>query len=240
MKKLNLREKEYIDFTESRRIRRMKLSNIMYPMIQFFNLEKGLLLTVRELTLRPGSTIRGYLDTDRFKFTNPFKYYFITVSIYLFLHLRFFDDRSGSDGSSSTFDNPVMQILIDYLNIWIVLFAFIVSLFSYLMFRKATGFNVAENLILNIFITSQILLLTIILMPSYLTDNHIIKTSASILLGGAGTIYILITYKYFFCQSWLKTVLKGVASVVFAIFLILFGAGLAGFILGLSEVFMQR
>jgi hypothetical protein len=45
--------------------------------------DRGLLLTVREMTLRPGATIRRYIAGQRGRFTNPFAYLFIGAALSL-------------------------------------------------------------------------------------------------------------------------------------------------------------
>ncbi len=47
----------------------------------FLEVDRGLLLTVRELTLRPGRTIRSYVQGQRQRYTNPFTYLFLWVGL---------------------------------------------------------------------------------------------------------------------------------------------------------------
>ncbi|MBP3193502.1 DUF3667 domain-containing protein [Natronogracilivirga saccharolytica] len=240
MKKLKIWEDGHVDVTETRRIQRVSVRSIAHSVMQFFNLERGLLLTIRDLALRPGTTIIRFLDADRFTYTNPFKYYLISVSIYLFLYYRVFDRESATDQPAPAIDDPVIQIFISYMNIWLVIFAFFVSLFSYLLFRKKTGFNLAENLVLNIAITAQIVLLTIIFMLIGLFNSAVINIISSSLLYAVTIFYTLFSYKQFFGQTWIKTVFKTVASVFLATLLILFLVLFAGIIHGFVGAYTSQ
>ena len=63
-----------------------------------FLLHSGLLLTIRELALRPEKVIRSYLFTEegRDKFSNPISFIFITLIPVIFLLAQFhgFDQMS--------------------------------------------------------------------------------------------------------------------------------------------------
>ncbi|MES2386455.1 MAG: DUF3667 domain-containing protein [Bacteroidota bacterium] len=45
-----------------------------------FDMDYGILFTIRSLTLSPGDTIRQYLSGERKKITNPFRYYLIVFA----------------------------------------------------------------------------------------------------------------------------------------------------------------
>lgn len=55
---------------------RLTLSLLVQGLAEQMSLERGLLRTVRDMTVRPGAVIRGYLSGERRRWTSPFAYFF--------------------------------------------------------------------------------------------------------------------------------------------------------------------
>ena len=140
--------------------------------------KKGLLYSVRELTLRPGEAIKKVLMGQRQYLYPPFKYLVLLGAVVIIFSLRY-----------KFFHNEFTAIEKDELPSWIYLteeyrhyltsfFRFaedeatllniitipIFALFSWAFLSKGR-FNFAENLILNTFITAQQLLFLLALVP---------------------------------------------------------------------------
>jgi hypothetical protein len=143
-----------------------------------FHLEKkGLPYTVKELTIRPGIAIRRVLDGQRLSLYPPFKYLVLVGTIVVILSLRygFFHSDELTSADATTYQFSVLQ---DHKNFFDGFFRFaedyatllnlvaipVFSLFSFLFFREY-GYNFAENLIINTFITAQQLLFLVLLIP---------------------------------------------------------------------------
>ncbi|MEM7373208.1 MAG: DUF3667 domain-containing protein [Bacteroidota bacterium] len=60
---------------------RITFRHILNSVLKVFKLEKGVLYTLRELSLRPGKAIRTYLLVDRSQMQDPIKFLFIMVAL---------------------------------------------------------------------------------------------------------------------------------------------------------------
>ena len=143
-----------------------------------FHLEKkGLLYTVKELTLRPGIAIKNVLEGQRLSLYPPFKYLILVGAIIVVLSLRygfFHNDEltsSNSEFYSMSFLSDYKMYLDgffkfaeDYATLLNIVAIPIFSVFSFLFFKKY-NYNFAENLIINTFITAQQLLFLVLLIP---------------------------------------------------------------------------
>ncbi len=143
-----------------------------------FHLEKkGLLYTVKELTIRPGTAIKNVLEGQRLSLYPPFKYLVLVGTIIVLLSLRygFFHSEELTSANADTYNFEILtehklffsgffKFAEDYATLLNIVAIPIFSFFSFLFFRKS-GYNFAENLIINTFITAQQLLFLIILIP---------------------------------------------------------------------------
>jgi hypothetical protein len=143
-----------------------------------FHLEKkGLPYTVKELTLRPGIAIKNVLDGQRLSLYPPFKYLVLVGTVIVILSLRygFFHSEELTSANSDIYQFPFLsehkiffdgffRFAEDYATLLNLVAIPIFSFFSYLFFKKS-GYNFAENLIINTFITAQQLLFLVLLVP---------------------------------------------------------------------------
>lgn len=165
---MNDRKKEYpLKAVSEKKIERITFLKLAKDVGEVVNLERGILYLIRELILRPGETIRSYLYENRMSLFHPVRFLFVTTAFSFFIFWLF----DGAQSISEIIDlsqpqNPDTETILDaeltarlfteifndYFNLMIWLFVPVISLFSYLLFRKA-GYNYAENLVLNTFIT---------------------------------------------------------------------------------------
>lgn len=140
--------------------------------------KKGLLYTVKELTIRPGKAVRNVVEGQRLSLYPPFKYLLLIGAIIVIFSLRYKFFHNEVTQLHDT--NPLYQIDLVMQNsaFFDGFFRFaedkatllnlvaipIFALFSWLFFLDY-GFNYAENLILNTFITAQQLLFLLLLVP---------------------------------------------------------------------------
>lgn len=139
--------------------------------------KKGLPYTIKELTIRPGIAIKHVLEGQRLSLYPPFKYLILVGAIIVLLSLRygFFHSDELTSTNASTYDIELLsehklffsgffKFAEDYATLLNIVAIPIFSLFSFLFFRKS-GYNFAENLIINTFIAAQQLLFLILLVP---------------------------------------------------------------------------
>ena len=153
---------------QSAEIGRINLSYLFRSLIySMFHVDKGIFYTMKELTFRPGKTIRDYLDGKRQSQFKPFSYLFILAAIYVFCYINL--DLpvyySVSDiGEVDAIGKDYTSWIINHTGIVQLLFIPIAALFSFLLFRKSK-YNYGENLIINTYISGHALLFSIVLLP---------------------------------------------------------------------------
>ena len=204
-----LEDDDKITVREEKEVERFTFSLLGMKVLQFFNFEKGFLPTVKLLVINPGKHIKAYLSIDRDRLTNPFKFYLVIGALY-FLLLYLSEDltriRSGID---SEWERDVFQAVVQYFHVYILLLVFFVAIYSYLFFRKESGYNLVENLILNLYVMSIIFVIAIITYPlegkfhSY-GDNFIRILACT---------YFFYAYLSFFKGTYIKTFGKTLLSI---------------------------
>lgn len=163
-------------FNIERPIRRITFKTVIQDLANTFNLERGIIYTIRELVLRPGKSIRDYLGTGRFKYMNPLKMLLLTVAAAVFFTTFFnvFEEGSSATFSKSFFsglekgynqagggkdreviDNIInldyKRLLYENMNILLLMSLPVFSFFTYILLSKKQ-YNYPENLALNAFI----------------------------------------------------------------------------------------
>jgi hypothetical protein len=68
---------------------RFSLKYIIRELFSVFELEKGFLKNIVELTLRPAKIIEEYINGKTKDFYSPFGYFFVSMTIFLFISLNF-------------------------------------------------------------------------------------------------------------------------------------------------------
>lgn len=179
----------------------------------FYNYSGGILFTVRSLALHPGNSIKEYISGKTIPYWNPFNYFVITFSVYLLISIK-----TGVFGSESKFDT----LTNDYASYMVIFTIPFMAFCSFILFRKSE-FNIAENLVLNIFTVSQINIYSTLLL---ILNIFLSSRTASLISILAGFIYYVWACKQFFNQNIFIVVLKSiiihfVQFLVLTIFLII-------------------
>lgn len=154
---------------------------------------RGFLFTARELTLRPGKAIRQFLAGQRVTYYAPHKYLFFIGAVTSFLTSRYhsFSQEYGAvnafGGDTHSFFKAFFAYADAYATLINIVTIPVFALFSWLLFRRS-GYNYAEHLVLNTYITSQQLLLFI----GWLLITRVIPSPDEGLVG----LYVAITLLY--------------------------------------------
>lgn len=145
--------------------------DIQHGLLHFDN---GILFTVKELFIRPGNSIREFLNGKRANHFKPFSLVIILSGIYAllsyFFHIDLFSNNYEMRGYGQGFNN--FKTSVDELREWFAHHFFVISLLqipvfsigTYVMFKKE-GYNYIEHLVINSFITGQKLFLYIVTLP---------------------------------------------------------------------------
>lgn len=184
-----------------------------------FHVDSGILYTIKELLLKPGITIRNFIDGKRAPYFKPVAMIFLLATIYGLLFHYFHIEIPTSEN-----DNEKLEKVITDINNWIaghfalstLLLIPINALSSYFAFKKS-GYNYIEHGVLNLYTGSVKVVINFVLFPLLYIYNHTPKMG--IILSVWLFLDILITgYVYFgFFNNYKlgNRLLKIILSVVY-------------------------
>ena len=217
--------KEELEITETRKIRRLKLNQVFNSILVAFNLERGGLYTVKQLFANPGKLIENYVGEGRLRYVGPFRLLIITTTI-AFILLQYsttFDEFRA--GFYEGIQNPELFSIIEsaskYFNILLWLFLPVAALFSW-FFNRKRQYNYAENLAFQTYVFS----LTNIITMFTIFDKLISPAVIVVIIYAAFTFYYIYSYKAFFKKGWFRSTLEVAVQYTlssFVYFFFLFG-----------------
>jgi len=185
-----------------------------------FHFDKGFFYTIKELFTRPGHSIREYVQGKRVKHFNYFSTIIILITIGYFMKkwakvdaTVLYDDKKTVEG--------LLKVLKDYSKITVFLTVPIISIVSYLFFRKSKQ-NYTENLVLNMYLLCGTLIISLLLTTSLiLTDNKDFLISVNYLAAVLTFLYVLIFYYQYFSVFGLKKYKLIIRVIIIAILYLL-------------------
>lgn len=212
-------------------VERIDLHHLMHDFIHgVLHVDKGYFYTIKELTLRPGETLRNYISGHRVKYFSPLGYIIISTTIFLFLahffHVAIMPDYDGYGITENMQQDNTMLGLKD-VNIWVeehytfILLALlpINALMTFLVFRK-DGYNYGENLVLNAYVAGHQIIMCILLLPiNYYFNNNVVYSLLQIIPQYLIAIYFYITF--FDSYPVWKRILKSLLCIILAFFVVI-------------------
>lgn len=192
---------------------------------------KKVVHTAIELTLRPAKSIRFVIKGFRKYLYNPLEYLIIAATIISLLNERYHffaneattqmseDERSGIYSLDFFFRNKdffdaFFKYSEEFPSVVNIVALPVFAFTSYVFFRNYR-YNLAENLILNTYITAQQLLMLIVLVPF----DEFVPTSKEVLIGlytFATMGYNIWVYTTFFSGKLLPKIIRAIFAVLFA------------------------
>ncbi|MXN91657.1 DUF3667 domain-containing protein [Flavobacterium sp. Sd200] len=162
-----------------------------------FHFDKGFFYTIKELFTRPGHSIREYVQGKRVKHFNYFSTIILLITIGYFLRKWakfdasvFYEDKTAIEG--------VLKVLKHYSKITVFLHIPIISLVSYLVFKKSKQ-NYTENLVLNLYLLCGTLAISFILIICMIfSDNIDFLFYVNHFLTALTFLYVIIFYYQYF------------------------------------------
>ncbi|OOV28688.1 hypothetical protein BXU11_01695 [Flavobacterium sp. LM5] len=142
---------------------------------KFYSLFKNdLFFTLKELAIRPGFSIREYIEGKRVNHMNYMSLYLLLSAAGIFLDKY----ATVSEAAISSEDSGSTKILTQYFDFvrdnpktYIFITIPVVSVFTFLFFKKSK-FNFSEHLIMNVYKASAVLIITkVVTILSILTSN---------------------------------------------------------------------
>jgi hypothetical protein len=234
-----------VEVQRTKVIKRLTFKNMAYEIADAFNLDKGLVYTLKGLTIRPAQTIREYLDTGRDLVTNPMKYFLLIVGSILLLASQngYFTNnqdfiRGFQNGMTSSDGEPISEkkakmfeaivdtynkYFVSYQNIWFIVTIIFTSFFTYLFFKKR-GYNFIEHNVIN----------TYVFVQTYLIFGLIVlfKLDMDVWSAFYFATYLLmslVVYKQLFQIPWWTTIWKTTLAFIaslFSFYFIIFAAAI--------------
>lgn len=199
--------------------------------------DKGILFLIKELFRNPGRVALEYNAGKRKKYFNPVTFLLIMMAIQVFamqktnMNSAFInatkemitnmtkDSKITSEEITRELDEGRQkgEKAIEYNKLFNFLAIPLMALFTWLMFKRS-GYNYAENLVLNVMIFGQtiVIFVLVLLVPFLLYPKGVILFYYLNIL--AFWIFSFIAYRQFFKQGWGKTIFKGiVVQIVYLI-----------------------
>jgi hypothetical protein len=203
--------------------------------------DKGIIFLMKELFRWPGKVTSEYVGGKRRKYFNPITFLLIMIAVQIFVSKKtdFFSEftRSISTWSqqmAAKSKNPEARLkaiedqnkktekqvagALDNNKLLTFLFIPVLSILTWLFFKKS-GYNYAENLMLNILINGELTLIFLIfaILPFLIWPSLVMLWM--LLYWLASWIYTLIAYKQFFKQKSFITIVKGLTlQILYVIF----------------------
>ncbi len=191
------------------KLNRIDRAYIRREIANVLNLDKGFFFTIKELIIRPGSSIRNFLETDRHRLVKPIIFILVSSLIYSLVNGFFnFEEHyinyNASQQSSLGVIMKWMQSNYGYANIMMGIFiAFFVKLF----FRKYQ-YNVYEILILICYIVGIAMLILALFVFLQVITGISVMTFASVLI----VFYITWSIADFFDSKKVVNYVKSLSS----------------------------
>jgi hypothetical protein len=187
--------------------------------------DKGFILLIKDLALRPGIVAKEYIDGKRKKYFNPLSFFVITSALHAFFITTtgYFSAYKSSDGSSGRKMPSWLADAFRYSNEHerLLQFLFIIPLFALLtwMFFRKPKRNLAEVSVLFAFIVGEANVLRIVVfIPIFLLFPELGRTNVYI-YELVQLVYITVALKQFYNQNIIVTGIKSLFIIALMIVL---------------------
>lgn len=125
------------------------------------HIDKGIFYTIKELAVRPGDTIREFIEGKRARHFRPLMFLFVLAGIYGFLHHSLHLNPNRISGSQAS---QITEWAASHYSLTELMILPVFSFSTWLSFRK-WDYNYIEHIVLNAFIAGQRLIIGMILLP---------------------------------------------------------------------------
>lgn len=189
----------------------------------FFHINGGFFYTLKELLTRPGHMIREFIEGRRVRHYKPILLLVVLAGLYGFL-LHYIDLNKLLDSANDKVGPVDMGKLVTWMrshySLAEIIYLPLITLSSWLAF-KGWGYNFIEHLVLNAYIASLRLLVSMLFYPFMLLFDS--ATAYIIISGLLSSVTILITgwaYCQFFDQRPLGPTILRTLLMTFLVFAI--------------------
>jgi hypothetical protein len=201
-----------------------------------FHFDKGILYTTKQLFIKPGKTIREFIEGRRVRHFRPISFVLLLATVYGFLYKYFHINTVAEFALNKN------KHLVETVNNWLashyaistLITIPIYALSTYIIFKKQ-GYNYIENFILNAYIAGQKLVVMLITFPVVLFASGTPASKyVSGIVGLTDIVLVIWIYTKFFNKvpTFKAIILSILCYVLFFIILIVIAA-LIGAVIGL-------
>ncbi|HYG01336.1 MAG TPA: DUF3667 domain-containing protein [Chryseosolibacter sp.] len=174
--------------------------------------DKGFLLLMKDLVLRPGHVAKEYIEGKRKKYFNPLTFLVITSAIAAYLSYKagYYQAFIGPNGKAHRVYMESMELMIENSKLFELILIFpLIALFSWILFRRKT-YNFAENAVLAAFILGEMNLVKVCIgLPLFLLSGLSVQTIDKV-FHVIILVYFVIAFRQFFQQNIFITIIKTV------------------------------
>lgn len=151
---------------QSRQVSRINFSNFIHELSStVFQIERGLFFTIWEMIVRPGISLKNYLQGKRKPYFKPFAF-LLTLSTVYFLIAELTDQSTWlgdfytgwmSGASDFNQENNAEKVLAWFVNNYRFSTLFLLPVYSFASFLsfRNFGYNYLEHIVINCYITGQ-------------------------------------------------------------------------------------
>ncbi|MDR1091475.1 MAG: DUF3667 domain-containing protein [Prevotella sp.] len=189
------------------------------------HVDRGILYTIKELLIRPGHTIKNYLDGKRVNYFKPFAFVIILGTLYGFI-AHFFNAYPESslipddaDIEAAEYNKMALEWIYGHYSVVMLTLTPIIALSSYLVFRKSI-YNYFEHLIMYSYIVGIQILILLVGYIFYYNFSSVWFVVITSFLSLCYNVWVLI--QIFSKGYWPKTMIRASVSLFLAFVLTLF------------------
>lgn len=199
---------------EATHIHRINGHYVFHEIQHVLHFEKGILYTIRELSIRPGDNVRHFLTGNRTRLVKPIIFLIVTSLIYTLI-IHFFHIEEGyvqADGLSNTSTGHIFKWVQDHYGYANMLMGVFIAFWAKIFFKKY-DYNFYEILILLCFVMGMgMLFFAIFSLIQGLTHADLLQPA-----GIVGVAYCSWAIGQFFDKKKLASYFKAFAAYMLGI-----------------------
>ncbi|MFN9501627.1 MAG: DUF3667 domain-containing protein [Chryseotalea sp.] len=185
--------------------------------------------TITDLTIRPGTAAKAYIEGNRVRYYGPIGYFFLMITVYLLLASILGVDMIDYTLKSNPFGVDPAQgknAINNDINNWVIenfrLISFFIALFSifyaWLFFRKS-GYNIVETSAIVFYSNGHVIWFSILFLLIYVFTGYVFNGVFSFWLAIGFQFYSYVNF--YTHQHWFKVLIKSIFGFILSFFLLI-------------------
>lgn len=163
------------------------------------DVDKGFFFTIREMFLRPGETLRNYLEGKRVNYSNPFFFVLLTAGFASLLFMTYDVPLPVQSMNLERIERLNPLVAQKYFVLVGTFFVVMLSVSDWMFYRNA-GLNAAEFLVVNAFQAGQVLVITLLFFPILFIQDRYVDPGA--VNTGVRTFLKALIFLYLVWSRW--------------------------------------